>query len=165
MPCEILTAGVFQAALRRQLSPEKRAVVLRHLREPCEACLDLFEGCTAEEMLLTRDQQLSPEEQKALFSRAILAASPARGTAPRQVHRPRWQLPGLALGAVAALGLIALVTTVRPAQHQLGAGVKGTAMPTAALIPLAGARTPTPHVVRAVAPGGSLAPGELLLLR
>ena len=165
MPCEILTAGVFQAALRRQLSPEQRAVVLRHLREPCEACLDLFEGFTAEEMLLPRDQQLSPEEQKALFGRAILAVSPARGTAPKEVHRPRWQLPGVALGAVAALGLVALVITVRPAQQQLGGGIKGTSAPTASLIPLAGARTPTPHVVRALAPGGSLAPGELLLLR
>jgi len=80
------------------------------------------------------------------------------------VGRRPWQ-PRLALGAMAALAVVALVTTVRAGRHQFGGGVKGTAAPTAALIPLVGASMPTPHVVRALAPGGSLAPGELLLLR
>ena len=57
------------------------------------------------------------------------------------------------------------MTVLRPAKHEAEGGLKGTAAPTTALIPLAGARTPTPHVVRALGPGGHLAPGELLLLR
>ena len=163
MPCEIVTEGVFKAALRRQLSSEQRAAVLRHLREPCEACLDLFEGCTPEEMMLPREQQLSAEEQEALFVRALAPTEPAV-TMARAPRRHRWQ-PQLALGLAAAVAIVALVTTVRPARQQLGGGVKGAAAPTASLIPLAGVSTPTPHVVRALAPGGSLAPGELLLLR
>jgi hypothetical protein len=163
MPCEIVTEGVFKAALRRQLSPEQSAAVLNHLREPCEACLDFLEGYTAEEMMLTPEQQLSPEEQQAFFVRAFAPSEPALAMA-RTRPRHRWQ-PRLALGAVAALALAVLVTTVRPARHQAGDGMKGTAAPTAALIPFAGASMPSPHVVRALGPGGTLAPGELLLLR
>jgi hypothetical protein len=164
MPCEIMTEGVFKAALRRELSPEQRAAVLRHLREPCEACLDFFEGHTAEEMMLTAEQQLSPKEREGLFVSAVMATEPTARTGRLRVGRRPWQ-PRLALGAMAALAVVALVTTVRAGRHQFGGGVKGTAAPTAALIPLVGASMPTPHVVRALAPGGSLAPGELLLLR
>jgi len=57
------------------------------------------------------------------------------------------------------------VTVLRPAKRETESALKGIAAPTTALIPLAGARTPTPHVVRALGPGGHLAPGELLLLR
>src|SRR5262249_47543573 len=69
------------------------------------------------------------------------------------------------LAAAAALAAAGLLMVVQPPHRDAGIGLKGAAAPAAALIPLVGARTPTPHVVRALAAGGRFAPGELLLLR
>lgn len=165
MPCEILTERVLEAALRRQLPAEQRAVLLRHLREPCEACLDLLEGWTAEEMLLAPDDALSLGEQASLFAAIAPAEAPARGPALRLAHRVRWRLPRLAWGASAAALAVGLVLMLRPTPRKSDGGLKGAATPAAAMIPLVGARTPKPHVVRALPTGGHLAPGELLLLR
>jgi len=166
MPCEILTEGVLKAALRRQLSAGQRSVLLRHLREPCEACLDLLEGWTAEEMLLPPEEMLSPQEQRTTFAAALPARSSSRRPGPGPAHLERRRLPRLAwAGAAAALVLVGLVAIPRPTHRTAGTGLKGAKAPAVTLIPLAGARTPTPHVVRALAPGGHLATGELLLLR
>ena len=76
MPCEILTEGVLKSALRRQLSAEQREVLLRHLREPCERCVDLLEGWTAEEMIASLhdgDDLLSRAEQERIFGAATHA--------------------------------------------------------------------------------------------
>jgi hypothetical protein len=165
MPCEILTKDVLTAALKRHLPAEQRAVLLRHLREPCEGCLDLLEGWPAEELILAADDQLFRRQPANLF-----AAAPAEWPVPglRSRLASPWQrrLPRLAWGlSAAALVLVGLITIVRPTQRNTGSGLKGAAAPSARLIPLAGARSPTPHVVRALAPGARLAPGELLLLR
>jgi hypothetical protein len=156
---------VLEAALRRQLPAEQRAVLVRHLREPCEACLDLLEGWTAEEMMLAPDELLSRKEQASLFASAAPAELPTRRPALRPAYRERWRLPRLAWTASAAALVVGLVLMLRPTQRNAGGGLKGVAPPAAALIPLVGARTPTPHVVRALPTGGRLAPGELLLLR
>ena len=165
MPCAILTEGVLRAALRRQLSTDQRAVLLRHLREPCEACLDLLEGWTAEEMMPAPDDLLSTMEQERILDSVARSTLPTLQPAPRLARRDRWRLPRLALGTAAAVALLGLVTILRPPERHAESGLKGTAAPTTALIPLVGARTPTPHVVRALGRGGHLAPGELLLLR
>lgn len=169
MPCEILTEGVLEAALRHQLPAEQRAVLLRHLREPCEACLDLLERWTAEEMMLAPDALLSREEQDRLFAAAVPAELRSKVTSKRgalTAHIEHRRFSRFAWGATAAaLALVGLVTVLRPTQRDGGNGLKGVVTPAVGLIPFAGARTPTPHVVRALAPGGRLAPGELLLLR
>jgi hypothetical protein len=169
MPCEILTEGVLKAALRRQLPADQRAALLSHLSEPCEECLDMLEGWTAEEMMTSLrapDELLSPQEQERLFAAAAPAGSPSGRPALRLAHLERRRPPWLAWGAAAAaLAVVTLVTVVRPTQQQGERGLKGSTAPAVSLIPMTGARTPTPHVVRALAKGGRLAPGELLLLR
>jgi hypothetical protein len=165
MACAILTEGVIKAALRRQLSTDQRAVVLRHLREPCEACLDLLEGWTGEEILPAADDLLFPRELEKILSDAAPAKLIAVRPAPRLARLERGRWPRFALGAAAAVALLGLATVLRPPERHAVSGLKGTAAPTTAMIPLVGARTPTPHVVRALGPGAHLAPGELLLLR
>ena len=165
MPCEILTRDVLTAALKRELPAGQRAILLRHLREPCEGCLDLLEGWTPEELILAAYNQLSRRE-----SASLLAAPPVKSTVRRPRPRVRlpwqWRLPQLAWGlSAAALVLVSLVTILHPTQRNPESGFKGGVAPSAVLIPLAGARSPTPHVVRALGTGGQLAPGELLLLR
>ena len=164
MPCEILTEGVMTAALRRRLPAEQRATLLRHLREPCEGCLDLLEGCAAEEMILAADDQLS-RRQSLLLSSAAMAQSPAGGPRSRLASQWRRRLPLLAWGLSAAAVVLISLATIRATERNAGSGLKGGVAPSAVLIPLAGARSPTPHVVRALAPGGRLAAGELMLLR
>jgi hypothetical protein len=169
MACEIMTEGVLKAALRHQLPADQRAALLRHLREPCEACLDLLEGWTAEEMmtsLCAPDDLLSLQEQERVFAAAAPAGQPSGRPALRIAHLESRRLPWLAWGgAAAALALVVLVTVVRPGSRDEHDGLKGAPTPTVTLIPLVGARAPTPHVVRALAAGGRFAPGEVLLLR
>jgi hypothetical protein len=157
MVCEILTEGVLKAALRRDLPADQRAILLCHLREPCEACLDLLESWTAEEIMLGFKERLTADDLRkcALNTQKI----PARRRASR--------LARLAWGAVAAaLVLVGLVgPPLNLKQRQAASGLKGGTPPAVTLIPLAGERTPKPHVVRALAAGGQLAPKELLLLR
>lgn len=165
MPCEILTKDVLTAALKRQLPAEQRAVLLRHLRKPCEGCLDLLEGWAAEELILAANDQLSRHSPT-----NVVAAAPPESALSGLLARlaSAWQrrLPRLAWSlSAAALVLVCLITVVNPTRRHFGTGLKGGAAPSARLIPLAGARSPTPHVVRALAPGARLAPGELLLLR
>jgi len=165
MPCAVLTVGVLEAARERRLTAEERARVLRHLQEPCEGCLDLLERWPVEELLLSTEDALSPEERERVFSTASgTGATPAR----MQPTGPRWarrRLSRLALGAAIAAMLVGVVTALHPPRRQLEEGLKGPASPTAVLIPLVGARTPQPHVVRALPRSGTLAPGEFLLLR
>ena len=165
MSCEILTEGVLEAALRRRLSADQRAAVLAHLRDPCEGCLDLLERWSVEEMLAP--DELSPEEQERLFAGAAPARLPAHRPVPGPAHLDRRWPRRFAWSAVAAaVVLVGLATTFTPLMSRHGlAGLKGVPAPAAALIPLVGARSPIPHVVRALAPGGRLAPGEVLLLR
>src|SRR5262249_50811782 len=111
------------------------------------------------------DVLLSRPEQERIFSAVTQGLSVGR-PALRLAPPTRWRLPWLAWGgAAAAVALVAVLTVVRPAPENQGVGLKGAATPTVALIPLVGERTPTPHVVRALAVGGRFAPGELLLLR
>src|SRR5882762_2924586 len=131
MPCEILTEGVLKAALRRQLPAEQRAILMRHLREPCEACLDLLEGWTAEEMMLVPDALLSRKEQSSLFAAAAPAEVPARRPALRLSFPQRWRLPRLAWSASAAALVVGLVLMLRPTQRNAGGGLKGAAAPAA----------------------------------
>jgi hypothetical protein len=166
--CDVLTDGLLQAALRRRLPAEQRAILARHLSESCEACLDLLEHWTTEEMfteLYASDNLLSLGEQQRLFAVAS-ARAPSGGATLRVVPPERRRRPRLvwAIGA-AAIALIALVTVTRPGDRDPTQGLKGPRTPTAALVPFVGARTPTPHVIRALAPGKALARGELLLLR
>lgn len=167
--CEILTEGVLKAALRRQLPADQREVLLRHLREPCEACLDLLEGWTAEELMASLhgpDDLLRRREQEHLFAVATSADVPSERSVLKPASPGRRRLPRLAWGVgAAALALLTLVTVVRPGHQDGEQGLKGVSRPGVALVPLIGARTPTPHVVRALAPGGRFAAGELLLLR
>ena len=166
MPCEILTKDVLTAALERHLPAEQRAAMLRHLREPCEGCLDLLETWPAEELILAADDQVL-RSQAAHLIQGAPGESPKPGLRSR-VTSPPWQrrLSRLAWGfSAAALVLIGLVTIVQSTRRSSLSALKGGAAPSARLIPLAGARSPTPHVVRALAPGARLAPGELLLLR
>jgi hypothetical protein len=167
--CEILTEGALEAALRGQLPADQCAVVLRHLEEPCDACLDLLESWTAEEMIdssTAPDSLLSRQEQDRLFAVAASGGSPSRRSTVRLVPPRRRRFPALAWGvAAAAVALVALVMVVRPDSRDPNEGLKGGPAPVATLVPLVGARTPTPHVVRALAPGGKLAGGEVLLLR
>src|SRR4051794_1877211 len=109
MTCEILTEGMLEAALRRDLSADQRAALLRHLREPCEACLDLLEEKTAEEML--PDGALSPREQQRLFEagRPLLRLARSEGR----------RAPRLAWGAIAAAVALAGVVTMVPARQRL----------------------------------------------
>jgi hypothetical protein len=225
MACAILTDGMLKAALRRQLSADERAVLLRHLSEPCEGCLDLLEGWSTEEILaslLAPDDLLSRQEQEHLLAAGAPAeprpSATARPPALRLVHVKAWRLPRFAWGAAAAaLVLVGLVTmqffSVRSLPRVvLGGGPKGVTKefeaellkeiekrlkaeqrderphpslgtsdglslkgvaqdrvqrPSSAfgLIPLVGVRTPTPHVVRALAPGDRFKSGEMLLLR
>jgi hypothetical protein len=163
MPCEILTKDVLTAALRRHLPAEQRAVLLHHLREPCEGCLDLLEGWPAEDLILAADDQLS--RRASLFAAAPTDLPVCRSDSTlasrwqSRVPRAAWAL------SAAAVVLVGLATMLHPTQRNTGNGLKGAVAPAAALVPLAGARTPTPHVVRALGPAGRLAPGELLLLR
>jgi hypothetical protein len=166
--CEILTESVLRSALRGQLPAEQRAVLVRHLHEPCESCLDLLEGWTAEEMLTSLHAPhdlLSPEEQQRLFSIAASATAPARHSGLGLAPPKRRRVPLLVWGAAAGLAMAVLVMVVRPDHPGGSAGLKGAPAPAVALIPLVGARSPAPHIVRALAPGARLAPGELLLLR
>lgn len=168
MRCAILTEEVLEAALRRRLSAEQRDVLLRHLREPCEDCLDSFEAITPEELVLPSDVQPSPEELEALLQRAAPARQAAG--APRSLELVRGEpsrrlLPRIVWGVAAAAALVALMAIVRPAQRTVDEGLKGAPARMAELVPLVGTRAPSPHVARALAPGGRLAPGELLLLR
>ena len=169
MPCEILTEGVLKAALRRQLPADQQTALLRHLREPCEACLDLLEGCSAEEIitsLASPDELLSRQEQERVFAAVAPTGLPSSRPTLRLAHLERRRLPWHAWGgAAAALALAALVTVLQPWSRDKYDGLKGAATPTVTLIPLVGARAPTPHVVRALAAGGRFAPGEVLLLR
>jgi hypothetical protein len=166
--CDILTEGLLQAALRRRLSAEQRAVLARHLGEPCEACLDLLERWTTEEMLTelhASDNLLSRGEQERVFAVAS-AGGPSGGAALRVVRPERQRRPRLAWGiGAAALALVVLVTVTRPDHQDPAEGLKGAQRPTVALVPFVGARTPTPHVIRALASGKPVARGELLLLR
>jgi len=168
MTCGIVTERVLEAALRRQLPADQRAALLRHLGEPCEACLDLFEGWPAEEilaMLLAPDDVLSRQERERLFATVAQPQQSSRRLVLQLASADRWR-PRLAWGAAAAaLAIIGLVTVRGPADRQGGIGLKGAAAPAATLVPLVGARSPTPHVVRALPPGGRFATGELLLLR
>jgi hypothetical protein len=65
----------------------------------------------------------------------------------------------------AAIALLVLVTVTWPEHRDPAQGLKGPGRPTVALVPFVGARTPTPHVIRALGSGKALARGELLLLR
>jgi hypothetical protein len=166
--CEILTESVLRAALRGQLPSEQRAVLVRHLREPCESCLDLLQGWTPEEMMSSLHgpgDLLSPEEQQRVFSVASSAAASARPSGSRLAPPGRRRMPLLAWGAAAGLAFAVLVTVVRPDHPGGSLGLKGAPVPSIVLVPLVGARNPTPHIVRALAPGARLARGELLLLR
>src|SRR5262249_43788422 len=89
MACAILTEDVLRVALRRQLSTDQRAVVLRHLREPCEACLDLLEGWTAEEMMPAADDLLSTMEQERILDSVARSTLPTVQPAPRLARRER----------------------------------------------------------------------------
>jgi hypothetical protein len=166
--CDVLTEGLLQAALRRRLTSEQRAVLTRHLDEPCEACLDLLERWTTEEMvgeLYASDNLLSWGEQERIFAAASMGG-PSRGAALRVVRPERRRRPRLAWGmGAAAIALAVLVTVTRPDHRAPTQGLKGVQRPTVALVPFVGARTPTPHVIRALASGKAVARGELLLLR
>jgi len=166
--CDVLTEDLLKAALRRRLSAEQRAVVARHLGEPCEACLGLLERWTTEEMiseLHASHNLLSWGEQEQMFA-AAAAGGPSGGAALRVVRPERLRRPRLAwsMGA-AAIALVALVTLTRPELRDPAQGLKGPQRPTVALVPFVGARTPTPRVIRALASGKAVARGELLLLR
>lgn len=168
MRCAILTEGMLEAAVRRQLSADRRDALLRHLREPCEGCLDLLEGMTAEEMMLPPDDLPTAQERDAFFQRTTRAALPAGPRVLRLMHPERRPRPRLAWGAAAALALAALgavVAVVQSPQPDSEVGLKGVPVQEAQLVPLVGARAPTPHVARALPPGGHLTSGELLLLR
>lgn len=166
MPCEILTEDVLKAALQRTLPADQRAILLRHLREPCEGCLDLLEGWEAEEMVLAPQDQLSRQELDRIFAAAAPAGSSARRLAPRPARLERRPMPRLAwAAAAAAIALVGVVSVLRPSHPDVQRGLKGAMAPTVALIPLVGARAPAPHVVRALGTGAHLAPEELLLLR
>src|SRR5262249_3341542 len=135
----------------------------------CEACLHLLERWTAEEMITelhASDNLLSWGEQERIFA-AASAGSPSGEAALRVVrlerHRRR-RLPW-GLGAAAALALAILVPATRPDGRGPAQGRKGSQRPTVALVPFVGARTPTPHVIRALASGKAIVRGELLLLR
>ena len=166
--CDVLTEDLLKAALRRRLTAEQRAVVARHLGEPCEACLDLLERWTTEEMLTelhASDNLLSWGEQQRVFA-AASAGAPSGSPALRVVRPERRRRPSLAWGlGTAAIALVALVTVTRPELRDPAQGLKGPQRPTVALVPFVGARTPTPHVIRALASGKAVARGELLLLR
>lgn len=140
MSCEILTADMLETALRRRMTPQQRAVLLRHLREPCDGCLDLLADVPADE---------------------ILAAA---AVAPPTVVPIRRRRPVAWAAAAAAVVLIG-VATMRQAEVSGVRGLKGEPALGATLVPFVGARTPTPHMMRALAPGGRFAPGEVLLLR
>jgi hypothetical protein len=163
MPCEILTDSVLRAALCRELSADQRAVLLRHLREPCEGCLDLLEGWTAEEMMLpSGGPPIGRDRERFLAS----LSAPTEQLRPLKGLRwHHWRLPGVTVGAAVAIALLGLASVLRlPDRHPEG-HLKGITPPTTSLIPFAGVRTPTPHVVRALGPKGRLEPGEVLLLR
>ena len=166
--CDVLTEGLLEAALRRRLPAEQRAVLLRHLGEPCEACLDLLERWTTEEMITelhASDNLLSWGEQERVFAVAG-GGAPSGGTALRVVRPERQRRPRLAWGmGAAAIALVVLVTVTRPDLRDHAHGLKGPQRPTVALVPFVGARTPTPHVIRALASGKAVVRGELLLLR
>ena len=163
-----MTEGLLQAALRRRLPAEQRAVLTRHLGEPCEACLDLLERWTTEEMLTelhASDTLLSRGEQERVFAVAS-AGGPSGGAALRVVRPERQRRSRLPWGmGAAAIAAAVLVMVTRPDPRDLTQGLKGAPTPTVALVPFVGARTPTPHVIRALASGKPLARGELLLLR
>lgn len=165
--CEILTDRVLEAALRGQLPAQERAALLRHLGEPCEACLDLLQGWTGEEILRTLHSSgdlLSRGEQERFFAAAASAGHASRSALRLASLRRRWN-PRLAWVPVAAILVIIGVLVPRSGHRAPDVTLKGAPTPSVALIPLAGVRTPTPHVVRALPPEGRLAPGELLLLR
>jgi hypothetical protein len=166
--CDVLTERLLKAALRRQLPAEQRAVLARHLGEPCEACLDLLERWTTEEMMTelhASDDLLSRGEQERVFAVAS-AEAPSGGAALRIVRPERQRRPRLAWGMGAtAIALVVLVTVTRPEYRDPTEGLKGAQRPTVVLVPFVGARTPTPHVIRALASGKPVARGELLLLR
>ena len=115
--CGFLTDGVLQAALRRRLSADQRASVTRHLDEPCEACLDLLERWTTEEMLTelhASDNLLSRGEQERLFA-AAAPGRPSGGAALRVVRPEVRRRPRLAWGVgAAALAAAVLVMVTRP---------------------------------------------------
>jgi hypothetical protein len=167
--CDVLTESLLQAVLRRRLPAEQRAVLARHLDAPCEACLDLLERWTTEEMiseLHASDNLLSWGEQERVFA-AVSPGGPSRGAVLRVVRPERRRRPRLAwgMGGAAAIALALLVMVTRPDHRDLAQGLKGAQRPTVALVPFVGARTPTPHVIRALASGKGVARGELLLLR
>jgi len=165
--CDVLTEGLLQAALRRRLPAEQRAVLARHLAEPCEACLDLLERWTTEEMLTelhASDNLLSLGEQERVFA-AGSAGGPSGGAALRVVRPELRRRPRLAWGLGAVAIAAAVLVMVQSDNRDLTQGLKGAQTPTVALVPFVGARTPTPHVIRALGSGKPLAPGELLLLR
>ena len=167
-PCDVLTDGLLQAALRRRLPAERRAALTRHLDKPCEACLDLLEHWTTEEMLTelhASDNLLSLGEQERAFAKAS-EQSPSRSPALRVVRPERQRRPRLAWEmAAVALGLFLLVTVIRPGDRDPAQTLKGAPRPAVTLVPFVGGRTQTPHVIRALGPGKAVARGELLLLR
>jgi len=169
-PCEILSEGMLKAALRGQLPAEGRAALLRHLGEPCEACLDLLECWTTEEMLTelhASDDLLSWAERERVFptaSAGLASARPPLRVVPPETRRPP-RLAWAAVASAAAVALFTLVTLGRPWHPVAKYVLKGTSTPAVTLFALAGSRSPTPHIVRALPAGGPLVPGELLLLR
>jgi len=166
--CEILNDRVLEHALRGRLPAHQREALLRHLGEPCEACLDLLQGWTTEEMLShlhSADHLLSRGEQERLFA-AAAPAGRASGPALSLAPVPRRWFPSLAwVPAAAVLAVVGVLLLPRSGHRPSEQTLKGAPTPSVALFPLAGARTPKPHVVRALAPEGRLLPGEVLLLR
>lgn len=166
--CDALTEDHLKEALRRRLSAEQRAALLHHLGEPCEACLDLLERWTTEEMMTelhASDDLLSWGEQERVFAVAS-ERGPSGRAALRVVPPERQRRPRLAWGmGAAAIALVVLVTVTRPDSRDPTEGLKGAQRPTIVLVPFVGARTPTPHVIRALASGKAVTRGELLLLR
>jgi hypothetical protein len=138
----------------RALTADDRALLATHLREPCDACLELLAG-PAYEALLLELAGPAAEMDAAEKERALRKALPA--VAPR----PLLRRAGALVAAVALAASIALIAV----RGRETAGVKGGGAPVVELIALIG-RVQTPPVVGPrYAPGTHLGGGDVLLLR
>lgn len=113
MGCPVLTQERIDLLLKDALPAGDRPILLAHLSEPCDDCLEVL-ASPANQGLLARvaRQPLSSEESERIFAAAIAPASGGRKRRSPHWSRRAWT------AAVAASALAASVTVVSLRQHR-----------------------------------------------
>jgi hypothetical protein len=183
MGCPVLTQERIDLLLKGALPAAERPILLAHLSEPCDDCLDVL-ASPSNGRLLARvaGKLLSPEESERIFAAAVASASGDRKR--RSPHWSRRAWAGLVAASALAAGLTvvslrqshrreeeqavanaptAVKRSVWPATNERAKGgspVFGTVEAT-----LLAAEPGRPESLRVVPPGGEIGLREVVLFR